>query len=115
MGSYKWVKWGDKSRVTIGITHIRGLMTLIIATHEPPSKHRPRQPTSPPALYVSRNRLWSSLQHRLHYPSLFTPMVSQNPTSSYVSGSPLFGAPAKTDERGGGGGTSSSRTSSFSI
>ena len=33
MGSYKWAK----SRVTIIITHIRGLITLLITTHEPPS------------------------------------------------------------------------------
>ena len=29
---------GVRSRVTILITHIRGLITLLIATHEPPSK-----------------------------------------------------------------------------
>ena len=33
MGSYKWVI----SRVTILITYIRGLITPIITTHEPPS------------------------------------------------------------------------------
>ena len=34
MGSYKWFI----SRVTIDITHIRGLITPFITTHEPPSK-----------------------------------------------------------------------------
>ena len=29
------------SRVTILITHIRGLITLLITTHEPPSRHHP--------------------------------------------------------------------------
>ena len=29
---------GVISRVTIGITHIRGLMTPLITTHEPPSR-----------------------------------------------------------------------------
>ena len=33
MGSYKWVI----SRVTIVITHLRGLITPLITTHEPPS------------------------------------------------------------------------------
>ena len=33
MGSYKW----DYSRVTTLITHIRGLITPLITTHEPPS------------------------------------------------------------------------------
>ena len=33
MGSYKWVI----SRVTILIAHVRGLMALLITTHEPPS------------------------------------------------------------------------------
>ena len=33
MGSYKW----GISRVTILITHFRGLVTLLITTHEPPS------------------------------------------------------------------------------
>ena len=33
MGSYKWVI----SRVTILITHIRGLITLLRTTHKPPS------------------------------------------------------------------------------
>ena len=34
MGSYKWVI----SRVTILITLIRELITLLITTHEPPSR-----------------------------------------------------------------------------
>ena len=37
MGSYKF---GFISRVSIIITQIRGLMTLLITTHEPPSKTR---------------------------------------------------------------------------
>ena len=35
MGSYKWVI----SRVTVVITHIRGLIALLITAHEPPSIH----------------------------------------------------------------------------
>ena len=34
MGRYKWVI----SRVTIVITHIRGLITPLTTTHEPPSR-----------------------------------------------------------------------------
>ena len=34
MGNYKW----GFSRVTILITHIRGLITLLITTREPPSR-----------------------------------------------------------------------------
>ena len=34
MGSYKWVV----SRGTIVITPIRGLITLLVTTHEPPSR-----------------------------------------------------------------------------
>ena len=41
MGSYKWA--GDISRVTIIITHIRGLITPLITTHEP-SSTLPRAP-----------------------------------------------------------------------
>ena len=33
MGSYKWVI----SKVSIVITHIGGLITILITTHEPPS------------------------------------------------------------------------------
>ena len=36
MGSYKWVI----SRITIVISTIRGLVTLVITTHEPPSAIR---------------------------------------------------------------------------
>ena len=35
MGSFKWA--GVISRVTIVITHISGLITPLITTHEPPS------------------------------------------------------------------------------
>ena len=35
MASYKW---GYISRVTIFITHIRGLITPLITTQEPPSR-----------------------------------------------------------------------------
>ena len=52
MGSYKWClgllegfyrvsgsyKSGVIIRITILITHIRGLLTLLITTHEPPSR-----------------------------------------------------------------------------
>ena len=42
MGSYKWGYKGLGfrviSRVTMNITHIRGLITVLIATHEPPSR-----------------------------------------------------------------------------
>ena len=34
MGSYTWVI----SKLTIVITHIRGLTTILITTHEPPSR-----------------------------------------------------------------------------
>ena len=34
MGSYKWVI----SRVTVFVTHIRGLIAPLIATHETPSR-----------------------------------------------------------------------------
>ena len=60
MGSYKWgyrvplrVLWGSirfrvwrvvisgvTSRITIIITHLRGHVTPLITTHEPPSKYR---------------------------------------------------------------------------
>ena len=33
MGSYKW----SRETISIIITHIRGLITPVIATHEPPS------------------------------------------------------------------------------
>ena len=41
MGSYKW---GVISRGTILKTHIRGHITLLIATHEPPRRegHSPK-------------------------------------------------------------------------
>ena len=35
MGSYKW---GYKKGITIVITHIRGLISPLITTHEPPSR-----------------------------------------------------------------------------
>ena len=38
MGSSKWTLSGVISRVTIIITPIRGLITLLITTHEPPSR-----------------------------------------------------------------------------
>ena len=37
MGSYKWGFISRVSRVTRVITHIRGLITPLITTHEPPS------------------------------------------------------------------------------
>ena len=36
MVSYKWVI----SRITVGISHIRGLITSIVTTHEPASTLR---------------------------------------------------------------------------
>ena len=38
LGGSRVVVSGVISRVTILITHIRGLITLLITTHEPPSK-----------------------------------------------------------------------------
>ena len=38
MLSISWLIKGGISRVTILITHIRGLITLLITTHEPPSQ-----------------------------------------------------------------------------
>ena len=39
LGGSSVVISGDISRVTILITHIRGLTTPLITTHEPPSRH----------------------------------------------------------------------------
>ena len=40
MGSYKW---GYISRVTIVMTHIRGLITPLVTTHEPLSRRLPQK------------------------------------------------------------------------
>ena len=39
MASYEW-GYTVISKVTIVITHIRGLITILITTHEPPSRGR---------------------------------------------------------------------------
>ena len=49
---------GVISKVTIAITHIRGFITILITTHEPPSK------PSPKALCADEGQLAASQQIR---------------------------------------------------